>query len=86
MKVSKDTWTLLKGMRHGSFYVLQDSTVAGSLITCTSAPSDIFTYLYYMWSNYMRKQDFAKSSSIAKSSSVAKFKYPLNSTSVQFAK
>ena len=44
LNVSKGTQTLSKRLRHESLYVLQGSTVTGSLIASTSAPYDIFTY------------------------------------------
>jgi len=49
LKVSKATWTLLKGLRHKSLYVLQGLTTIGSLIVFTSAPNDIFTHVCHMW-------------------------------------
>ena len=72
LKVSKGSRTVLKGLRYGSLYILQGSTMTGSHIIPTSIPNDIFTYLYHTWLDYMREKKWCHSSSIAK------FKHPLN--------
>ena len=79
LKVSKDSRTVLKGLRYGSLYILQGSTMTGSYIIPTSIPNDIFTRLYNTWLDYMREKKWCHSSSIAK------FRHPLNLHSAQLA-
>lgn len=71
LKVSKGTRIMLKGLRQGSFYILQRSTMTGSTTASHSSPNDIFTYLCHIWSDNMTKK------SLYKSLSSVKYKHPL---------
>jgi len=79
LKVSKGAHTSLKASRRVSLYVLQVSTMTGSLIASTFAPIDIFTHVCHMWSNNITKQDLCMLSSIAK------LKHPSNLSGPLFA-